>query len=115
VIRRGEIWWAELGEPRGSAPADRRPVVIVQSDELNDTRLRTTVVAVMTSNPWRAGARGNVSCPARLTGLPQDSVVNVSQLATIDKSWLLEPVGFLPPRLLSAVDEGLRIALGLAV
>jgi mRNA interferase MazF len=113
VIRRGEIWWADLAEPRGSGPGFRRPVVVVQSDELNASRLRTTVVAVLTSNLARAQAAGNVLCPARATGLDRDSVANVSQLATVDKSDLAERVGALPPRLLSALDAGLRLALDL--
>jgi mRNA interferase MazF len=113
VIRRGEIWWADLAAPRGSEPGFRRPVVVVQSDDLNATRLRTTVVAVLTSNLARAAAAGNVLCPARATGLDRDSVANVSQLATVDKSDLAERVGALPPRLLSALDAGLRLALDL--
>jgi mRNA interferase MazF len=113
VIRRGEIWWADLAEPRGSEPGFRRPVVVVQSDDLNASRLRTAVVAVLTSNLARAQAAGNVLCPARATGLDRDSVANVSQLATVDKSDLAERVGALPPRLVSALDAGLRLALDL--
>jgi mRNA interferase MazF len=113
VIRRGEIWWADLAEPRGSEPGFRRPVVVVQSDDLNASRLSTTVVAVLTSNLARAQAAGNVLCPARATGLAKDSVANVSQLVTIDKADLAERAGALPPRLLSALEAGLRLALDL--
>jgi mRNA interferase MazF len=113
VVRRGEVWWADLGEPAGSEPGYRHPVVVVQEDELNRSRLATTVVALLTSNLRRAEAAGNVLCSARLTGLPKESVVNVSQLATVDKSALVERVGALPPRLMRQVDDGLRLALGL--
>jgi mRNA interferase MazF len=113
VALRGEVWWADLGEPAGSEPGYRQPVVVVQEDELNRSRLATTVVALLTSNLRRAEAAGNILCPARATGLPKDSVVNVSQLATLDKASLVERTGTLPPRLLRAVDDGLRLALGL--
>ncbi|MCM2270838.1 MAG: type II toxin-antitoxin system PemK/MazF family toxin [Thermoanaerobaculia bacterium] len=113
VALRGEVWWADLGEPAGSEPGYRHPVVVVQEDELNRSRLSTTVVALLTSNLRRADAAGNVLCPARLTGLPKDSVVNVSQLATVDKTALIERVGALPPRLLRTVDDGLRLVLAL--
>jgi len=115
VVRRGEVWWADLGEPAGSEPGYRHPVVVVQEDELNRSRLATTVVALLTSNLRRAEASGNVLCPARATGLPKDSVVNVSQLATVDKAALVERVGALPPRLMRRVDDGLRLALALAI
>lgn len=113
VALRGEVWWADLGEPVGSEPGYRHPVVVVQEDELNRSRLSTTVVALLTSNLRRADAAGNVLCPARLTGLPKDSVVNVSQLATVDKAALIERVGTLPPRLLRRLDDGLRLVLAL--
>jgi mRNA interferase MazF len=113
VIRRGEIWWADLGEIRGSAPGEVHPVVVVQCDELNASRLRTAVVVVMTSNLARAEAPGNVYCPARDTKLPRDIVINVTQLATLDRASLLDHVGSLPARLLARVDDGLRLALGL--
>jgi mRNA interferase MazF len=113
VIARGEIWWADLGDARGSEPGAVRPVVIVQCDELNASRLRTAIVVVMTSNLRRAEALGNVLCPARATKLPKDSVVNATQLATLDQSSLLEHVGALPAALLAKVDDGLRLVLGL--
>ena len=113
VALRGELWWADLGEPVGSEPGYRHPVVVVQEDELNRSRLSTTVVALLTSNLRRAEAAGNVLCPARTTGLSKDSVVNVSQLATVDKAALIERVGALPAGLMRRVDDGLRLALAL--
>lgn len=113
MIRHGEIWGADLEEPSGSEPGFRRPVVVVQSDPLNGSRLRTTIVAAMTSNLVRAEAAGNVLCPARLTGLSKDSVIQVSQLLTLDRDRLTERVGPLPANLLHALDTGLRLALEL--
>lgn len=113
MIRRGEIWWADLDEPGGSEPGFRRPVVVVQSDPLNGSRLRTTIVAAMTSNLARAEAAGNVLCPARATGLTKPSVIQVSQLLTIDRDRLTERVGPLPAKLLRALETGLRLALEL--
>lgn len=113
MIRRGDLWWAELGEPRGSEPGYLHPVVVVQRDELNDSRLRTTIVALLTSNLERATALGNVLCRAKDTGLPKDSVVVVSQVATLDKKMLSDRIGSLSPRLLRSVDDGLRLALEL--
>ena len=112
-IRRGEIWWADLPEPRGSGPGHRRPVLVVQADSFNRSRIQTAIVAVITSNLELGDAPGNVVVPARSTGLPRDSVVNVSQLLTLDRRCLTERAGALPPRLLGAVDEGLRTVLQL--
>ncbi|MBS1859830.1 MAG: type II toxin-antitoxin system PemK/MazF family toxin [Acidobacteria bacterium] len=110
-IRRGEIWWADLPKPRGSEPGYRRPVLVIQSDPFNLSRIQTTVVAVMTTNLELAQAPGNVLIPATSVGLPRDSVVNVSQLLTLDRGYLTERAGKLPPRLLRNVDEGLRTVL----
>ena len=112
-IQRGEIWWADLPEPRRSEPGFRRPVLVVQADSFNRSRIQTAIVAVITSNVELAEAPGNVLLPARLVGLPRDSVVNVSQLLTLDRSFLTEHAGTLPPRLQRFVDEGLRTALEL--
>lgn len=112
MIQRGEIWWADLGEPRGSAPARRQPVVVVQHDSFNASRIRTVVVAAITSNLRLATMPGNVLVPAT-TGLPQDSVVNVTQLATLDRSDFLERVGSLDPWLIGALDDGIRRVLDL--
>jgi len=113
VIRRGSICWADLGEPHGSKPAKRRPVLVVQADPFNVSRLNTTVAAVITSNTGLAAMPGNVFLPATSSGLPKDSVVNVTALVTLDKTDLDAEAGQLPPSLMSAVDQGLRRILGL--
>jgi mRNA interferase MazF len=112
-VHRGEIWWAALGRPEGSGPGYRRPVVVVQSDDFNESPIQTVVVVTITSNLRLAKAPGNVLCRRRDSGLAKPSVVNVSQVATIDRRRLLERVGSLPGRLLAEVEEGLRLALGL--
>jgi mRNA interferase MazF len=112
-IHRGEIWWADLPGPRRSEPGYRRPVLAVQADAFNLSRIQTAIVVVITSNLDLADAPGNVMLPARLSGLPRDSVVNVSQVLTLDRSFLTEHAGTLPPRLLRSVDEGLRMVLQL--
>ena len=113
VVRRGEIWWASLDEPRGSEPGYRRPVVIVQSDDFNRSRIQTVIAAVISSNLNVARAPGNVFLRARATGLPKDSVANVSQLITVDKAFLSEKVGQLTARQLHELDEGLRLVLAI--
>jgi mRNA interferase MazF len=112
-VRRGEIWWASLPSPTGSEPGFRRPVLIVQSDAFNDSRIATVMVAAITSNVSLAAAPGNVTLSRRVSGLPKPSVVNVSQVATIDKSRLTRCVRAVSKELMTAVDEGLRSALGL--
>jgi len=112
-IQRGEIWWADLPEPRRSEAGYRRPVLVVQANSFNRSRIQTAIVAVITSNLELAEAPGNVLLPARSTGLSVDSVVNVSQLLTLDRSFLTEHAGSLPPRLQGSVDEGLRLVLQL--
>jgi mRNA interferase MazF len=109
MIRRGQVWWADLGdEPRGSEPAFQHPVLVVQRDEVNDSRIDTVVVCVVTSNLRLADAPGNVVLPRRATGLPRDSVANASQLATLNKSDLQRLAGTLPRPIVDRVDEGLR-------
>jgi mRNA interferase MazF len=112
-IQRGEIWWADLPEPRRSEPGYRRPVLVIQADSFNLSQIQTAIVAAITSNVELADAPGNVLLPARSAGLPRDSVVNVSQLLTLDRSFLIEHAGTLPPRLQRSVDEGLRTVLQL--
>lgn len=112
-MQRGEVWWAALGRPRGPEPGLRRPVVVVQANEYNRSALRTVVVACLTSNLDLAAAPGNVLCRPRATGLPKASVVNVTQVATLDRNALLERVGRLPPRLLDDVNAGLCLVLDL--
>ena len=114
MIARGSIWWADLGSPRGSAPALRRPVLVVSDDRFNASQLRTVTVATLTSNRRLAALPGNVAVPAELSGLPEESVVNVTQIATVDRVALEgDVVGVLPSWLMAQVDDGLRVALGL--
>jgi mRNA interferase MazF len=113
VTERGDVCWADLGEPHGSKPAKRRPVLIVQADPYNDSRLNTTLAAVITSNTALASMPGNVFAPAIASGLPRDSVVNVTALITLDKTDLEPSVGQLPASLMHEVDRGLRRVLGL--
>ena len=112
-MERGDVWWAELGEPSGLSPGWRRPVVVVQSDAFNRSRIGTVVVATMTSNLSRAEAPGNVIVRVEETGLDEDSVVNVSQLVTLDKRDLVRRVGRLHFGSQAAVDEGIRLVLSL--
>jgi len=113
VASRGEIWWAGLGEPFGSEPGLRRPVVVLQIDEFNRSAIRTVIVIPMTSNLRLALAPGNVLCRGRDTGLAKPSVVNVSQMAAVDKRRLQERVGMLPAEILQRIEEGARLILGL--
>ncbi|MGB3202610.1 MAG: type II toxin-antitoxin system PemK/MazF family toxin [Nodosilinea sp.] len=110
-MHRGEIWWAELPEPVGSEPGYRRPVVVVQDDTFNQSRINTVIVVIVTSNLQLANAPGNVLLPRGASGLPKDSVANVSQIFTIDKQFLAERIGSLPEALQQELDEGLRTAL----
>jgi mRNA interferase MazF len=112
-VKRGEVWWATLPAPTSSEPGYRRPVVIVQSDEFNRSRIRTVIAAVVTSNITLVAAPGNVLLPKRGLGLSRESVVNVSQIVTLDKAFLTERVGRLPPAKLRELDEGLRLVLAL--
>ena len=112
-VARGEIWWADLPEPADSAPGGTRPVLVVQSQNFNRSRIQTIVTAVITGNLALANAPGNVEIGRRESGLPQDSVVNVSQLFTLDRRSLRSRVGRLKPATLEAVSEGLRLALEL--
>src|SRR5262245_7666781 len=112
VIRRGELYWVDLGQPTGTRPANRRPVLVVQSDPYNASRLAATLVVVVTSNTELAGMPGNVFLPATMTGLPRDSVANVTAIVTVDKADLDEPAGKVPPSMMREVDHGLRRVLG---
>ena len=110
---RGAVCWADLGEPRGSAPGYRRPVLIVSSDRFNRSRIRTVVVAAVSTSERAAAAPGNVPLVAGTAGLERDCTVNVSQLLTLDRADLGEPVGMLDARTIRRVDEGLRLVLSL--
>ena len=112
MIAQGEVWWADLGEPRGSEPGFRRPVVVVQGDAFNRSRIATVVCVALTSKLRWAEAPGNVLLSPRQTGLPKDSVANVSQLVTLDRSALSERVGVLPAKKLQLVLVGIDIVLG---
>jgi mRNA interferase MazF len=113
VIERGEVWWADLDEPAGSEPGYRRPVLVVQADAFNRSRLQTTIAVVLTSNLRLVDAPGNVLVPKAASGLPKDSIANVSQVVTLDRDFLMERTGKLPIRLLVAVDAGLKLVLDL--
>lgn len=108
---RGEIWWADLPDPVASEPGYRRPVLIIQDDTFTQSRLRTVIVVIITSNIELANAPGNVLLAGDATGLPRDSVANVSQIFTVDKAFLTERIGTLPASLQEEVDEGLRAVL----
>jgi mRNA interferase MazF len=112
VISQGEVWWADLPAPTGSGPGFRRPVVVVQGDALNRSRIATVVCVPLTSNLRWASAPGNVLLPARLTGLPQDSVGNVSQVVTLDRCLLTELMGKLPRAKLELLLAGIDVVLG---
>jgi mRNA interferase MazF len=112
VISQGEVWWADLPEPTGSAPGYRRPVLVVQADAFNRSALETVVCVALTSNLKWARSPGNVRLRARETGLARDSVANVTQLVTLDKRFLTDPVGKLGTRRLELVLSGLDILMG---
>lgn len=113
MITRGGIYWAQLGQPHGSRPGKRRPVMAIQSDAYNASLLGTVVACVVTSNTSLAPLPGNVFLPASATGLPKDSVANVTAIVTLDKTDLDEPVGIVPAYLLADVAQGLRRSLHL--
>lgn len=112
VISQGEIWWADLPAPAGSGPGFRRPVVVVQGDGLNRSRIATVICVPLTSNLKWASAPGNVRLSARMTGLPKESVANVSQIITIDKELLKERVGKLTLLKLQLLLSGIDVVLG---
>jgi mRNA interferase MazF len=110
---RGEIWWANLPDPLGSEPGYRRPVLVIQDDIFIQSGINTVIVVAITSNLQLANAPGNVLLPRAASSLPKDSVANVSQVLTIDKTFLVERITALPGYLQEEVDEGLRIILSL--
>ena len=112
VISQADVWWADLGEPTGSAPGYRRPVVVVQGDAFNRSRIGTVVCVPLTSNMKWAEAPGNVMLSKRSTGLEKDSVANVSLLVALDKQQLVEHVGRISSRQLERVMVGIDIVLG---
>lgn len=112
MILQGDIWWAELPAASGSAPAYRRPVIVVQGDSFNQSAIQTVVCVTVTSNLKWADSPGNVSLTARASGLPRQSVANISQVVTLDKADLAERVGRLSAAKLSLVLAGLDTVLG---
>ena len=112
-LRRGSVWWAALPDPVGSELGYRRPVVIVQSDPFNLSRIRTVVAVVLTSSLELEAAPGNVRIGAKEAGVPKDSIANVSQLITLDKTFLTESRGQLRPKTMTAIDAGIRLVLDL--
>ena len=112
-MERGEIWWAGLARPRRSEPDHRRPVLVVQSDDFNRSSIATAVVVAITTNMSLAFAPGNVVCRPKSTGLPRPSVINVSQVATVDRQALTERIGRVSEPMMQQVDDGLRLVLAL--
>jgi mRNA interferase MazF len=112
-MQRGDVWWANLPDPQGSAAGYRRPVLIIQADAFTASRIATVIVVAITKNLRLATAPGNVFVSASETGLPEDSVVNVSQIVTLDKSVLDDYVGHLTARTVIQVEEGIRLVLDL--
>ncbi len=112
-IAKGDLYWIDFGPVVSSAPAKRRPAVVVQGDHFNRSRLATVVVAAITSNTALATYPGNLFLPAVVTGLPRDSVVNVTALATVDRRAMVERIGSLPDTLIADLEDGLRTVLDL--
>ena len=112
-MKRGEIWWASSEQPRGSEPGYRRPVLVVQADSFNESRIATVLVAVITSNLALSEAPGNVRTGKSDSKLAKASVVNVSQILTLDRRYLTKRAGRLPNAIMNRVSEGLSLVLGL--
>jgi mRNA interferase MazF len=112
-MKRGEIWWATLPTPRASEPGYRRPVLIVQSDAFNQSAIHTVIAAAITSNLRLAAAPGNVILRKRESRLGKDSVINVAQLVTLSKEFLVDQIGTIPPARIREVEGGLRLVLSL--
>ncbi len=112
MISQGDVWWADLPEPSGSGPGFRRPVIVVQGEALNRSRVATTACVPLTSNLRWADAPGNVLLTSRMTGLPKDSVANVSQIIALDKSVLTERAGRLSATKTELVLSGIDVILG---
>ncbi len=113
VVLRREVWWAEFDDPRGSEPGFRRPILVVQADSFNRSRLRTVLGVVLTSNTRLLDAPGNVLLTAKASGLTKDSVANVTQIVTLDEAYLSERAGRITTELMARVDAGLKLVLDL--
>jgi len=112
-VRRGEVWWADFGEPFGSEPGDRRPVVVVQSDAMNKSKIGTVLLVPLTRTLAWAAAPGNVLCRPKDTGLKHASVANLSQLTVADRRRLVERAGVLSAALMQQVEDGMKLVLGM--
>jgi len=112
VVSQGEVWWADLPKPAGSGPGFRRPVVVIQGDALNRSRIATVVCVALTGNVKWASAPGNVLLSPTATGLAKDSVANVSQIVTLDKTLLTERAGRRPRKKFESVLSGIDVVLG---
>ena len=113
VIKRGEIWWARLPEPVGSEPGYKRPLLIVQANEFNKSRISTIIAVAITTNIRLAAAPGNILLSSKQSKLPKKSVVNISQIITIDKSFLTEKVHTLSSTIMATIEDGMRLVLKL--
>lgn len=113
MIARGDVCWADFGDPRGSEPGKRRPAIVVQADSFNASSINTVVVVPLTSNTALAAMPGNVFVPATSAGLDRDSVANVSQVCVVSREYLDDAVAALPRDLLDALSDGVRLVLGL--
>jgi mRNA interferase MazF len=113
VIRRGEIWWAELPEPVGSELGCRRPLLIVQANEFNKSKINTIIALAITTNVYLANAPGNILLSVKQSKLPKESVVNISQIVTIDKSFLTEKVNTISNKIMETVEAGMKLVLNL--
>ena len=113
MIRRGQVWWADLGTPRGASPGYVRPVVVIQAELFNKTDIDSVIIAIATTNLRLARMPGNVSVSGDVAGLKEDSVVNITQLFTVDQTDLLELLGNIPDNKMEQIDRGLRLVLSL--
>ena len=111
-MKRGDVWWADLGEPLGSGPGYRHPVIVISTNPFNESRISTVIVVIITSNLRLAAAPGNVRLDAREAGISKESVVNVSQVLTLDKGRMIERIVHLPGDRMAEVEDGLRRVMG---
>ena len=112
-MEKGDIWWASLDEPMGSEPGYHRPIVVISSNDFNQSKIKTVIVAIITSNLRLADAPGNIILSKKSTGLDRDSVLNISQLITLDKSFLTKRIGKLSNTQLNFLDDSIKLVLNL--
>jgi mRNA interferase MazF len=113
MVNRGEIWWANLAEPSGSEPGFTRPILVIQADSFNKSNINTIIAVAITSNTRLAYAPGNVALSKSKSELTKDSVINVSQVITLDKESLNEVIGKLDKLTMQKVDNGIRLVLSI--